>query len=683
MAGKARNLSTQHEKLFRLAFETNPDPIAISRVADGTYVDGNNGLFRVLGYKKEEVLGKTASELGIWVDPKDRERFVEALQGTGACDDLLAGFRRKDGEVVWGLLSARTFELDGQLLTLSITRDITKRIRVEREQRALAASTTAVLQNENIELALEALLTEARNVTAATASFVTTSSEDAMPFKNSEGDEISMDPLVSSRLLTLQTKARKDGKPIFENNLPKRGDGVFNVIFVPLRIEHDLGGIMALANKHGGFDEHDLELSEAFGQICTLALERHHLQSTMAQSDRLASMGMLAAGVAHEINNPLSFILYHLETLEQDLSRLAANMGKMIHQAETKKDTKEQGSLFDLGVSLELIEKLAGRSHDAFVGAQRIMEITRSLGTFSRVEYRETSPVDMIKAIEHAVTMAFNEIKYKARISKEYKPLPTVMASEGHLAQVVLNLLVNAAHAIEEGDVENNEIKLKTWTDGKSSFFEISDTGKGISPEGLQKIFEPFYTTKPIGVGSGLGLSICRNIVKGYGGDISVSSKLGKGSSFVVRLPAWKETGMFSKSKTSTETEEETGSGRILVVDDEEQVRSIMNKILSRKHKVVAVSSGAEALELLQIDRDFDLILCDLMMPNVSGIDLHQWLIKDHPNLASRLIFATGGAFTPKARDYLAKVNVQRVDKPFSAKKLLMVVEEQMMKTQS
>ena len=312
------------------------------------------------------------------------------------------------------------------------------------------------------------------------------------------------------------------------------------------------------------------------------------------------------------------------------------------------------------------MEDVISRLREAASGAERIKQIVWGLGTFSRVDREEVSPVAVQSAIEQALSIAFNQIQYRARVIKDFSPVPAVLASDGKLAQVFLNLVVNAAHAIDEGHVEHNEIRVRTWAEGDAVFAEVSDTGKGISPEHWDRVFEPFFTTKEIGVGSGLGLSITRNIVTGFGGEISFTSEVGKGTRFLIRLPRlpreWQTSATAAPDGAPSRA---APRGRILVVDDEPGVRTIIARMLGCDHEVVTAASGEEGQALLEKDRRFDLIYCDLMMPRISGMELHAWLAERDADLAEQVVFITGGAFTPDASSYLAKVGNLRVEKPF------------------
>jgi PAS domain S-box-containing protein len=407
--------------------------------------------------------------------------------------------------------------------------------------------------------------------------------------------------------------------------------------------------------------------------------ERTHIQSQLAQADRMASVGMLAAGVAHEINNPLAYVLYNLESLARDMPRVTAGLSHCWSVLTELEGTER--ALEILGEAREfceqgLLDDLVARTGEAAEGARRIRDIVRDLKTFSRVEEDRRVSVWLTQVIETAINMAFNEIKYRARLVKDFKAVAPVRASEGRLSQVFLNLLVNAAQAIDEGDVEHNEIRVRTWTEGDEVLAEVRDTGRGIPPENRGRLFDPFFTTKPVGVGSGLGLSICHNIVASYGGRIEVESEIGQGSRFIVHLPVSPAVEPETRARVEEEEPKSAVRGRILVVDDEPMIGSTIKRVFRREHDLVVAGSGAEGKEILSKDTNFDLILCDVMMPDISGMDLYEWLNQKTPALARRIVFITGGAFTPRAREFLDRIPNLQVEKPFDPKNLRSLVRD-------
>ena len=402
------------------------------------------------------------------------------------------------------------------------------------------------------------------------------------------------------------------------------------------------------------------------------------LEAVLGQADRLASMGMLAAGVAHEINNPLVYVLYNVESLSQDLpivsaavKRCASALRNAVGDVQFAETVGEDARW----LQPSLLDDVVDRAREALAGTRRIKIISKALGTFSRVESVERAGVDLNYAIECAITMAFNEIKYRARLVKDLGQVPSVWGSEGKLSQVFLNLLINAAHAIDEGRVESNRITIRSWAAGSDAYVEVEDTGKGIPPKNLSHIFEPFFTTKPMGMGSGLGLAICRSIIADFGGDIRVESQVARGTRFVIRLPLPANAPEAVRTRPLTEAVQVSPlRGRILVVDDEEMILRTMARLLGQEHEVVTATSGEGGRAILERDQAFDVILCDLMMPEMTGMELHQWLSRHHPVLAEQLVFITGGAFTPLASEYLVGVRNRKLEKPIEAAALKRLV---------
>ncbi|MCC6748135.1 MAG: PAS domain S-box protein [Deltaproteobacteria bacterium] len=403
--------------------------------------------------------------------------------------------------------------------------------------------------------------------------------------------------------------------------------------------------------------------------------EKKQLQANLSEADHLASVGLLAAGVAHEINNPLAYVLYNLETAAEDLPRMvAAERGaRDALEALLSDDARKALRATSGGArGVPSWEDVVERVRQASEGAGRVRKIARSLSSFSRVERRDVQPLDLRIPLDAAVDMAAAELKYRARLVRDLAPVPHVLGSEQKLAQVFLNLLVNAAQALPEGEAERHEVRVRTWQEGDEVCTEIRDTGPGISEAVRARIFEPFFTTKPPGRGTGLGLSISRSIVQALGGRLDARNHPDGGAAFTVRLRAADEA---REAALSTDAAEEamgetTGpapapsEGRLLIVDDEPLVRGVLRRILET-YTVVEAASGAEAQNILATDRGFDLILCDVTMPTMSGIDLYRWLAALDGEAARRIVLVTGGAFTPRAEAFLAETTNPRLNKPF------------------
>jgi PAS domain S-box-containing protein len=385
------------------------------------------------------------------------------------------------------------------------------------------------------------------------------------------------------------------------------------------------------------------------------------LQSQLMVSDRMASVGTLAAGVAHEINNPLAAVIANLDYVAESLGRM------VVSNAEPA--TRERSDVW-------ILEEIKTPLDEAREAAERVRFIVRDLKMFSRSPSEEPRSVVDVKAImESSLRMAWNEIRHRARLVKNYGPMLGVRANEARLGQVFLNLVVNAAQAMPEGRAESNEIRVTTRLSGDRAIIDVADTGAGIPPEIIGRVFDAFYTTKAVGVGTGLGLAICQRIVTDMDGTLTVESKVGKGTTFCVSLPAANQTREHETVAAVQAMPVATRRGRILVVDDEELVVRSVKRILSNDHDVVATVSAAEALALCTTGGEkFDLILCDLMMPDMTGMDLHHELSRLAPEQAGRMIFVTGGAFTEKARRFLSESPKESLEKPFYSANLRAIV---------
>ena len=261
---------------------------------------------------------------------------------------------------------------------------------------------------------------------------------------------------------------------------------------------------------------------------------------------------------------------------------------------------------------------------------------------------------------------------------KTFEPVRAVWGNEARLEQVVINLLMNAAQAVPETRAESNEIRVSVGDDGSGrAVLEVSDNGQGIPADLQSRIFDPFFTTKPVGVGTGLGLSICHGIVTSLGGEIAVHSEPEAGTTFRVVLPTTdlpvEETARTTRESLPVQIRQRA---RVLVVDDELPIANTMRELLGLEHDVVIATSGREALDAIGSGSAFDVIFCDLMMPSMSGVDLYERVRVKHPGLERKIVFMTGGAFTPRAADFLASVDNRRIEKPFSLGLLEKIVQE-------
>jgi two-component system cell cycle sensor histidine kinase/response regulator CckA len=362
-----------------------------------------------------------------------------------------------------------------------------------------------------------------------------------------------------------------------------------------------------------------------------------------AQADRLTSLGRLAAGIAHEINNPLAYLLGSIAFVEG---------------AARKAQEPGGDPLRDRGI----VEALA----NAREGAERVRLIVRDLMAFARPATESKQLVNLEAVLDSMVSLAWNEIRHRARLVKRYSRVPAVVGDESRLGQVFLNLIVNAAQSIDAGGAPQGAITLSTALRGDRVVVEVADTGAGIGDENLSHVFEPFFTTKPAGKGTGLGLAICQTIVASHGGEIDVKSDQGQGATFRVSLPVAEQPSHESKAPPEQAPEAVASRARILIIDDEPLLGQTLTFAFSGRHDIVLATSGREAVRRLAEDSRYDLVLCDLMMPDVSGPKVFETVERDHPELVPRFAFMSGGAFTERAQEFLEHYSGRRIDKPFT-----------------
>lgn len=393
-------------------------------------------------------------------------------------------------------------------------------------------------------------------------------------------------------------------------------------------------------------------LKEHLGRMSAISVFRDVTRERTAQeqlmiSDRMASIGMLAAGVAHEINNPLAAVLANLDLVANELVELPPGT-RNVH---------------DIG------EMIA----DARTAADRVRHIVRDLRIFSRHDEAQVGAVDVRQMLDSTLRMAWNELRHRARLIKDFGDTPRVRGTESRLGQVFLNLVINAAQAIPAGNVEGNTIRIVTRkADPDRVLIEVIDSGGGMSTETRQHLFTPFFTTKAPGEGTGLGLAIVHRIVTGLGGTIEVESELGRGTTFRILLPIALEEP--ARPTIASLEAPATRRGRIFVIDDEQLITMAVRRLLSADHDVESANRAADALERLRAGESFDVILCDLMMPQMTGMDLYVEL--EQLGIADRMIFLTGGAFTPAARQFLDRIPNQRVEKPFDGRHLRALIRD-------
>ena len=387
--------------------------------------------------------------------------------------------------------------------------------------------------------------------------------------------------------------------------------------------------------------------------------ERKRLEAQLQHAKRLESIGTLAAGMAHEINNPLTYVTGNIEVARDWLEDAIAQLrGELGHPS----DARAYERVLDRLVELKEVLR------DATEGADRVRRLVLDVRKMARAEEAPRERLELRSVVETAVKMTSHLVRHAAAVRTRFDATPAVHAADGSLVQVITNLLLNAADAIGEGRADSNEIFIRTYTDAAGwACVEVRDSGPGIRPEVLSRIFDPFFTTKRVGAGMGLGLSTSHNIVAAAGGRLTAESPPGGGAVLRVFLPPSDGAAGAPSTPASPPVPAMQTRGKILVIDDDNAVAVALERILRAQHDVTIRSDGREALDLIAAGSSFDLVFCDLMMPNLSGIDVYRLMVATNPAQAAKIVFMTGGAFTAAAQEFLAEIKGVRVTKPFTA----------------
>jgi signal transduction histidine kinase len=401
----------------------------------------------------------------------------------------------------------------------------------------------------------------------------------------------------------------------------------------------------------------EVPLNSELGQIATavtkMVTDLRQTQGQLLTASRLTSMGELAANVAHEVNNPLAFVHSNLRFVRDELQR-----GEPLAPEDRQ----------------ELCEAL----DDSLKGADRISTIVQDLKLLARPEETQHAPVDVVEVLRAAARMTELPLRNRARLIEQFEPIPLVDANTGRLGQVFLNLLLNAAQAIPPGHPEEHTVTLRTrlMPQGRVAV-EVEDTGCGIPAEHLTRIFEPFFTTKGK-EGTGLGLSVCHGIIQSLGGDISVESTVGKGTLLRVQLPgAFQQEDEEAPPPVALQPERLQGaSSRVLVIDDEPDVGTAIRRVLGPACDVTTVTEPWDALEALCGSASYDAILCDVVMPEMSGMELYAETAKRVPGREKRFIFMTGGTFSPATLALLRGASIPVLPKPLDEDRLRAALQQ-------
>lgn len=604
------------ERRLRALFEAMSEGVVLQD-RNGIVIDCNPAAERILGVKRQELLGSTS------VDPRWRAVYPDgrafpgpehpgpvALRTGLAQRNILTGVHRAGGDVIWVIVNAVPLIRPGETNAYGVLitfRDSTEEVLNRRElvaEREFLAAVLSQMPGATVAVYDEALLLE-RTFGALPP--------DRRPGQVSE----LVDP---PHRLDLERAARLAlGGEVTRLDAALLGQHL-EIRLMPLSMDLPRRGVV----------------------VAHSVTERDTLRDQLARQERLLTMGTLAAGVGHEINNPLTLVGAGLEAAIEELSAGPADLPAARAQ--------------------ELLQTLT----EVQRGAERIRTIVHALRSFAQLD-GAPHPVDLGHCLKQAISLTAHEVRTRAALRLELGASCAVLADEGRLTQVFVSLIVNAAQCFEGDDPAQNQVLVRT---SKASAgwvsVEVSDTGPGISAEILPRIFDPFFSTKPVGVGTGLGLSIAHGIVAGLGGELSCTTRVGVGSTFRVLLPITESI----KEAAPVPEVELTRAVRVLLIDDEPLIQQSIARIL-RDQELLGLTDPEEARRvLLERGESFDVILCDLMMPKLSGTELFGQVAAQRPELVPRFVFISGGATKPEDRRFLEGIDNERLHKPFGGQVL-------------
>jgi len=624
----------QSQENLRAYLEGAPDGVYLSDL-EGVFLYVNQKVEELTGYKREELIGESFLKLRLLSAEylaKANKLLALNMLAKGAGPDEFE-LIRKDGRRIWIEIKTTHIKQKGETAVIGFARDITERKQAEEKLRQSEERLRTILETTREGVIFTGADGRISYVNPAAVAILGCKS--AAELVGRHVTEVYLDP--KQRKAIFEGAAGEDYLENVEVTL-KKGDATPVYVLANITIDR---------NKEG-----DILRTEAFFTDITerkwAEAERLQLERKAYLTSHLATVGEMASGIAHEINNPLTAVIGFAQLLLQ-------------------KDIPE-----DLKRDVKIITDQA----------QRVASILKRLLTFARQYKPKRQYININDVVETTLALRAYEletgnIKVTTQLDSD---LPQTMADGGQLQQVFLNIIINAESEMRLAH-GRGKLLVKTETIDNTIRISFKDDGPGIAKENLEKIFEPFFTTRKVGEGTGLGLSICHGIIAEHGGRLYAESELGKGATFVVELPIVAEAKQMGLPPPAVEEPEKVTGAKILVVDDESSVQQFLSRMLiDEGHEVDTTGSAVDALEMIK-NRRYSLILVDIKMPGMSGIELYSHIQEVARSLTRRVVFITGDVIAVDTREFISKTKVRYMSKPFDAEQLGKDINQILLKT--
>jgi PAS domain S-box-containing protein len=606
----AERKSMEEELKLKAQLLDNAFDLIFARDEEGNLVYANELACKTLGYRREEI---TKLKLADILSQYNRDRLTQKTQellsvGEKEMEVLLV---RKDGTQIPVEARSRVVDIDDQKYIISVSRDITQRKKIEEESK---------LRAHLLDNAKDSIFVYDQE---GNLLYVNKEACESRGYTRDELMNMNIRNLTPQRNMTLLEKRLTEW--------PRQGYGLFEAVHL-CKDGSEIPVEIYVRYLEIGDRKLLVSVARDITERKKIEQERHDMEQKAQFSSHLSSIGELAAGVAHEINNPLTAVVGYAQLLMQ-------------------RDLPE-----------DIIKDLSNIRE----GAKRVADIVSRLLTFAQRSRLERVYANINEIINTTLSLREYELKTSnIEVITKYAPdLQWTVVDVGQMQQVFLNLIINAE---TEMRLAHDGGKLSIITKQEDGFIRISfkDNGPGIAKENLERVFDPFFTTREVGQGTGLGLSMCHGIVKEHGGTITVKSAPGKGATFIVELPVVTEPKQLELEESESEIIDVTEQARVLVVDDEPMVGELLTEWLtSLGHKVEVVDNAKDAITMLK-EKTYNVILLDIKMPGMSGIELYNYFRKEIPSLLQRIVFITGDVIGYDTQKFLSMTRAYYVTKPF------------------